>query len=145
METNNMTNISKQEKIIAVLSPFLIALFLSSFISEILNFFVGGKVYLSVVLYNFRHLHYAIFMPLIMPFLMVINMDSTSNDFYITSTILVSIVIIIDLFVMFFIIKKIRKGEFKSNVTKYLYYFVLTLCFEIWFLIGLIPAGMERV
>jgi len=140
-----MINISKKEKYLALITSFFISFIFSFFLLELLNLPFGSRFHISDVYYNFSHFHYALFMPSIIPFFMIKNIDSYSKSIYIITSGVLTVLIPAILYFAFITTKKIRLGAFKSNLTKWLNYLLLFCCCELWFLIGLIPAGMARI
>ena len=140
-----MINISKTEKKLATSLSFIASLFLSFFLLELSNLILGGEFHIINVYYNFYHLHYTLFAPFVIPFFMIKDIDQNSNHSYIVITVVLTVLIPAILYFIFRVVNNIKKGEFKSVLKKWVNYLILFIIFELWFLIGLVTAGMERL
>lgn len=141
-----MLEISKNEKISVIVFLFFCSFILSFVLIELFDKnFDLDRIDVLAIKYYYNHFYYALFASFIIPLLLIKGIDADSNSFYITSSIVVTIVISMIYYFVFKVISKIQKGKFQSKRTKWLNYLILFICFELWFLIGLIPVGMARL
>jgi predicted Na+-dependent transporter len=140
-----MVKTNKIEKTILISTILVLSLMASFVISELINVSFGGEFNISIVWYNFRHLHYAVLAPFVIPFFMIKDIDQNSNHSYIVITVVLTVLIPVILYFIFRVVNNIKKGEFKSVLKKWINYLILFIIFELWFLIGLVTAGMERL
>lgn len=139
-----MIKINNKEKIYLVSLVFIVS-FVSSILLidiEAIKFDVDRFGLVGIVEYFFKVYLYLLFMPAVIPILMIKNIDANSSILYIWITIVLSIVVPIIIYLIYLIIKK---REFTTIKIKLLNYVILFICFELWFLLGLVAAGMERI
>jgi hypothetical protein len=140
-----MIIINKKEKVISILTFFILALLISPFFEELLDLIVGGKFNILNTWYYLRHFDYAIFAPFLIPFYLIKNVMNSHSYFHSLVFILFFIIILLNLYLIIKSIKEVLIGEFQSVKSKYFTYLLLIIYFEIWFLIGLFICGMERL
>lgn len=141
-----MITISNREKRISILVPLLIAFSLSFFLMEFVDkSFDINKFHLINVKYYFNNLDKSLFGPIIIVAYFIKSFFSIKSiEFYLAGIFAITIIITIAICI-YTTVNKIKKGKFRSNLTKYLNYFILFLCFESWFIIGLVVAGMQKL
>jgi len=141
-----MIKTNKKKEILSIVFCFILALFASSFLSETLNFIIGGKFSMENVKYYSLNLHMAVFGVPLLLILFLKNMIFLDQDvtFYIfgISTILIILLIC---FGIFYTSKKILNNQFMFSSLKYSNYFWLSILFELWFLIGLLIPVMAKL
>lgn len=139
-----MTETTKKEKIFTTLLIFLTSFFVSIFLIDLetIRFELYRFGYINIIKYFLTNFSNSVFFPLSIPFLMLKNIDSYSGTQYIITTVILTIIIPLILYIIYLLIKK---SSFQGKKGKLFNYVILFVCFNMWFLIALIALNMGRI